>query len=106
MTHFPDDDILRIAATPMRAILLDKARGLTCGDRNKAYGDPVQNHTQIAAIFNAITGRDLSAREVALMHIATKLARLSGNLRHEDSYVDAMAYVGIAYECACVEAAE
>jgi hypothetical protein len=73
---------------------------LTSADRNEAYGDPYENHSQIARIFNAITGRDLDAREIALVHVATKLARLSKNHKHDDSHVDAAAYIGIVRECA------
>ena len=95
-----DDDILRRAAMPLRVACLDTAIQLTAGDRNAAYGEPVPNHQQIADIFAAITGHRLTARDVALLHVATKLARLSGNALHQDSYIDAMAYLGIAYECA------
>lgn len=95
-----DADILAAAARPLRVAILEEASALTAGDRNRAYGDPVENHAHIAAIFNAITGRDLSAREVALFHVATKLARLAKNPTHRDSHVDLTAYAGIALECA------
>lgn len=95
-----DDDTLRRAAMPLRVACLDTAISLTAGDRNRAYGEPVENHRQIADIFRAITGHDLTARDVALFHVATKLARLSKNAAHQDSYIDAMAYLGIAFECA------
>lgn len=98
MTH--DDDILHRASLPPRVACLEDAADLTGGDRNRAYGDPVANHQHIANIFNAITGRDITAREVALLHQATKLARRFHNPTHRDSYVDGMAYIGIEYECA------
>lgn len=87
-----------------RADLLRDAHDLTMGDRNEAYGEPVANHRHIADIFNAITGRDLSAREIALVHQATKLARRAKNPLHRDSYLDGTAYAGIEYECALDEA--
>lgn len=98
-----DDEILRAAATPHRALVMQEAVDLTCGDRNAAYGDPVINHQHIADIFNAITGRDLSAREIALVQTSTKLARRAKNPTHRDSYVDGVAYAGIEYECALAE---
>lgn len=98
--EFEDQEILSIASTPLRVSALQEAVRLTSGDRNKAYGEPVQNHEHIAAVFNAITGHKISARDVALFHVATKLARLAKNKTHRDSYVDAMAYLGIALECA------
>lgn len=99
-----DQAILSAASAPPRALALDEALRLTCGDRNRAYGEPVGNMQHIADIFNAITGRDLSAREIALVHQATKLARRARNTLHRDSYVDGMAYAGIEYECALAEA--
>lgn len=95
-----NDEIFAAAATPFRAILLDEARALTCGDRNRAYGEPVANMQHIADIYNAITGQKISARDVTILHQATKQARLYHNPTHRDSYVDAMAYGGIGYECA------
>ena len=90
-------------AESLRVQVLQTAVDLTRGDRNKTYGDPYEKHRQIADIFNAITGRDLTAREAALFHVATKLARLSKAPLHHDSYVDAAAYIGIARECAEAE---
>lgn len=80
--------------------LLQEAITITTGDRQADYGDPVETHQRIADVFNAITGRDIAAREVALFHIATKLARAQISPTKADTYVDIMAYAGIAYECA------
>ena len=81
--------------TKNRIDLLKEASSLTNGDRLKDYGDPVSNHQHIADIFNAISGRDLSAREIVLVHEATKIARRQKSPRKRDHYVDNMAYVGI-----------
>jgi len=94
-----DDEILSKAAMSSRLGLLTEAARLTAGDRNKDYGSPVENHRHIAEIFNAITGIQISARNVAMLHVATKLARMKTSPLKSDSYVDAMAYLGIAYEC-------
>jgi hypothetical protein len=91
------------AAMPLREAALREAISLTMGNRNAVYGSPLPNHEQIADIFFAITGIKLTASQVAMLHVATKLARLSKNPDHNDSYVDAMAYLGIAFECASVE---
>lgn len=102
--EWEDEGIQAIAERPMRVELLDEAATLTAGDRNKAYGEPVGNMQSIADIFNAISGHKVTARDVALFHVATKLARLYGNPTHRDSHVDGMAYLGIAFECALSEA--
>jgi len=82
-----------------RSVLLAEASSLTSGERNKDYGDPVENMTHIANIFNAITGHKIKPSEVPMFHIATKLARKKASPLKRDHYVDIMAYVGIAYEC-------
>ena len=95
-----DTDILRAAAVPVRVALLEMAANLTGGDRNRAYGEPVENMAQTAAIFNALTGHSLTATDAATFCVALKLARLRFNPTHHDSHVDAMAYIGIRAECA------
>ncbi len=82
----------------IRAEILRDAEALTTGDRNRDYGEPRQNMARIAEIFNAMTGGSLDAREVALFHLATKLARLDHSRGHRDSYVDGAAYLAIAFE--------
>ena len=101
--EWEDEAIAHIAEAPLRIALLNEASHLTGGDRNKAYGDPVPNMQHIADIFNAISGKQLTARDVALFHVATKLARLYHNPTHRDSHVDGMAYLGIAFECAIAQ---
>ena len=82
-----------------RLALLQEAIDLTGGDRAVDYGDAVANHQHIAKIFNAITGHDLSARDMALIHTCTKLSRGQTSPKKRDHYVDRMAYAGIEYEC-------
>lgn len=90
--------------TPERIKALHEAAALTGGARNSAYGEPVANMQHTADVFNAMTGRDLSAREASLFMEAVKIARRVKNPLHRDSYVDGMAYTGMTYECALMEA--
>jgi hypothetical protein len=99
-----DDDILRTEITPLRVLLLEDAAHITGTERNAVYGDPVELHRHIARIFNAMTGRDVTAAEIATVHMATKLARMIASPDHRDSHVDLMAYAGIRYECILAEA--
>ena len=101
--EYQDEDILRAAVEPQRLLCLKEAQELTGGDRNRTYGEPVANMEHIARIFNAITGHKISARDVTILHQATKMARRQYSPDHRDSYVDNMAYVGIEYECALHE---
>ena len=86
-----------------RGGLLDLAKELTYGDREKDYGSPVDNMKHIAKIYNAITGQSISAINVAQFMQATKLARRSTSPLKADHYADDMAYTGIEYECAVDE---
>jgi|15BtaG_2_1085339.scaffolds.fasta_scaffold01693_5 hypothetical protein len=92
-----------MSAKPKRQLLLEEAIRLTCGDRNESYGDTVENHEQIAAIFNAVTGHKITPREAAMFQICVKLARCRTSPNKGDNYVDGMAYFGIAFECAMSE---
>jgi hypothetical protein len=96
-------DFVEPEEKPARVCILEEAAELTSNDRNKTYGEPVANMQHIANIFNAITGLTLTARQIAQVHIATKLARTETSPLHFDSYVDTTAYRGIEYECALEE---
>lgn len=102
----PDDTILFNASQPLRVSCLEEARNLTAGDRNATYGDPVENMQHTADIVNAWTGLELTARQIAQVYIAGKMARSQTSPTHRDSYVDVMAYRGIEFECAAAEDAK
>ena len=89
-----------------REEILQTAIHLTMGDRNENYGDPVDEYQRQAAAFHLLTGHDITAREAVLFMVLLKLGRLSGNEMHKDSYIDAAAYLAIAWECAVAENAE
>jgi len=92
-------ECLSVKPLPLRAGLLREAEHLTCGDRHRLYGEPAENMQHIAEIFNTITGRDITPDEAAMLHVATKLARMRTSPDHRDSHVDAMNYLGIHLEC-------
>ena len=64
---------------PNRIDLLKRAIEYTDGDRRTDYGSPIENHEHIAMIFNSITGKRLSAKDIALVQVATKLARMTSS---------------------------
>ena len=82
-----------------RLHLLNEAIELTGGDRNADYGDPYDTHKLIADIAALITGKELTAYDIVMVQVATKLARMKVSRTKRDHYVDLMAYAGIAYEC-------
>ena len=66
---------------PSRIDLLKRAIEYTDGDRRTDYGSPIENHEHIARIFNSITGKRLTAKDIALVQVATKLARMTSQER-------------------------
>ena len=94
------------AALPLRAQLLREAEDITCGDRHMDYGDPVENHWNIAKIASIATGHNLTAHDVVMVLLAAKMARARISPTKKDHYVDMMAYAGIAYECITDEVEE
>jgi len=76
--------------------ILSEAYRLTHDDRNKDYDEPVRNHEQIAS---AILKKELTAKDIAIVQIATKLSRES--FKHKrDNLVD---LAGYAYVLSKVE---
>ena len=78
---------------PSRIDLLKRAIEYTDGDRRTDYGSPIENHEHIAMIFNSITGKRLTAKDIALVQVATKLARMTSSPKKDDHYIDAMVVV-------------
>lgn len=81
-----------------RGEILAEADRLTHGDRDKNYGSPLVNHQRIAAIWSVILGQEVTPSQVALCMAGVKIARLVETPNHEDSFVDAAAYIAIAGE--------
>lgn len=74
---------------------LDQAREIFA-QRGAEYGEVQGMHDQIARIASLVLGRDFTARDIALLMVCVKLARLSHEPRHRDSYVDAINYLAFA----------
>ena len=106
-----DDEILYFSASPTpkptRVQTLETAIGLTNGDRNKAYGPPINNLTDCAELWNTyirakqrVTDKlELDAEDVAWMMVLVKMTRSFQKGYHPDNYTDASAYSAIAGEC-------
>jgi hypothetical protein len=80
--------------------LLLRADKLINGDRQKDYGDKLQNFSQIAMIWQGILATklrktfEISPEDVALCMIAVKMARLAKSPDHNDSILDVAGYAG------------
>lgn len=83
-----------------RAQILRQASDLTHGDRNTTYGDFTENHERIAQLWSIILQHEIGADQVALCMAMVKMSRLIETPDHEDTYVDACAYIAGAGEIA------
>jgi hypothetical protein len=80
---------------PEDSCLLE-AQKLVYGDRNEAYGHPLEDYSRTVRIFNAITGRDLTESEGVVFMLAVKLSRLM-NKKLRDNYTDLAGYTEVLW---------
>tara|TARA_R100001510_G_scaffold13918_1_gene11103 strand:- start:353 stop:643 length:291 start_codon:yes stop_codon:yes gene_type:complete len=78
--------------------LLNKAIELVCGNRQKEYGDKVDNHNNIARLWSAYKDVEFTAHDVAIMMSLLKVARTKVGTRTKDTYIDMAGYSAIAGE--------
>lgn len=71
--------------------ILDEAKALTRGERNKDYGHPAEDFTRIAGMWSALFGFDFKAEDVAKAMICVKLSR-EQNKPKRDNRVDIAGY--------------
>lgn len=88
----------------MKAEQLLTTAAETIGNRGQAYGGRENSLLVIADFWSVWLSRRLGFRVVlnptdaAMMMALMKVARISGNLQHEDSYVDLAGYTALAAE--------
>tara|TARA_R110000822_G_scaffold44890_4_gene120314 strand:+ start:2277 stop:2540 length:264 start_codon:yes stop_codon:yes gene_type:complete len=66
-------------------------------DREVSYGTPADNFTLIADLWSQYLRKRVSARDVGMMMVLLKVARLA-NGKHDDSLVDIAGYAAITSE--------
>jgi len=66
------------------------------GERGKDYGGIENNFDRIAKIANQLIDAPVTAYDVAMILVATKLARMSGMRDKDDNYLDAINYLAFA----------
>ena len=85
--------------------VLRKAASLVGGDREATHGDKVDNHENIASLWNAYLDLKnieaaITAHDVAIMMVLLKAARTKTGSLNLDDYVDMAGYAGVAAEIA------
>lgn len=82
----------------LRSECLAEAMDLINGDRNRDYGEPIDNFERVAHGWSIILNRIVMPHEVALCMAWLKIARLTESPDHADSYIDAAAYMALGWE--------
>ena len=85
-----------------RAEILKMAMELTIKDRQEQYGDAEENFGVVARLWQVYTGRQYSAKDVAMMLALLKVARIMSGYK-ADNYVDLAGYAALAGEIATKE---
>ena len=89
-----------------RQRVLSEAEKCVCGKRELDYGTPEDNFGRIAEFWTTYMGVEFGTVDVAIMMALLKIARISGNLQHMDSWVDGCGYLACGGEIAGKEAQE
>ena len=84
---------IRMQATP--SSILDEAKEIIYGDREKTYGAPDKNLNMIAELWGAYHGVLFTAEDVCNMMILLKVARLANDPKHRDSQIDLCGYAAL-----------
>lgn len=104
--YYSGAEFLAEPPTP-RESLLNEAKTLVHSDRNATYGEPTQNFSDTAALWNIQFSHKLrepfTADDVAQAMIGLKLARIKA-ANKRDNWVDIAGYAACGWEC--VEAGE
>ena len=96
----PTDHIAEAGKKVSRADILDRAKAIVTGEREKQYGKPEDNFAIIAELWSAYTGREFSPVDVAMMMALLKVARIKTGVGTVDSFVDLAGYAACAGEIA------
>lgn len=89
-----------------RAEILEAARKCVCGQREHDYGNPEDNFQRIADLWSAYLGNGtrFSPKDVAVMMVLLKAARIRTGTGTDDSFIDIAGYAACAGEIAAREA--
>ena len=78
--------------------ILSAAAKIVTQDRNSTYGGPERSFETIAQLWAIHLGYKVTASDVAIMMALLKIARLSANPAHADSWIDLAGYAACGGE--------
>jgi|TARA_R110000744_G_scaffold76250_1_gene151135 hypothetical protein len=82
--------------------ILETALSLVGGARAEAHGSMLENHENIAQLWNGYLYNigKITAEDVANMMELLKVARRKQGVFNPDDYIDGAGYAAVAFECA------
>ena len=83
-----------------RTDTLEAARQAVKVDLAATHGNVEDNFANVAAIWSARTGVNITSAQVAIMLIDLKTVRAWGNPAHEDNWIDIAGYAACGAEVA------
>lgn len=98
-----------VGETITRASILDSAKEIVTGERERQYGKPEDNFRMIgnlweiylkARCLDSNGGLDILPEDVAMMMSLLKIARIASGNYKADSFIDLAGYAACAGECA------
>ena len=94
----PDDIDPETETISERARILREAEKNVCGQREQDYGNPESNLQLIADLWADYLGTSVSAKDVAMMMVLLKVARIKNGGGSGDSFVDIAGYAACGGE--------
>lgn len=86
------------AVAPERESILVAARECVCRNREADYGSPEDSFGMIARLWTAYMGIEFEPKDVAVMMVLLKAARIAGGSRSLDNWVDIAGYAACGGE--------
>ena len=81
-----------------RQDILDTAKNIITNDRAATHGGAEDSFGTIAAMWSAYLGVNIAQHDVCAMMVLLKVARIKGNAKHLDSWIDIAGYSAIGGE--------
>lgn len=78
--------------------ILEEAKSIVTGPRQRAYGPPEINHSRTAQFWSTYLGMTITPRQVCEMNALQKLSRQCNGHSH-DSHVDIIGFIANAAAC-------
>lgn len=81
-----------------RSEILDNAKDIVNGERERQYGTPEKNFAEIAVLWTAYLDHIVTSKDVCCMMIMLKMARIKTGQGKDDNWIDIAGYAACGGE--------